>query len=226
MATLQDLIARVRFYVDEPTPQNYTDTQITTALNFAQQVVASEIVHEYEDYFEVQANLNPTGGGTTAGVEFYTLPSDFLKFKRIERTDTGQPVRPIDQNEKLYGPFGIGVPNQGVPMYYYVTGNSVGFNPVPQSAIPILMTYIYRLPNMVNLTDISAIPSEHHDLMAIRASIDMFVNGEEDASQLWQLWTDGLNRLTRTLRQRQVQEPKTVRRTHNQDFSMGGGILY
>jgi hypothetical protein len=214
MATLQDLISRVRFYIDEPTAQNYTDAQITLAINFAQQVVAEEIVHEYEDYFEVQAQLNPTGTppGTIAGTEFYNLPTDFLKFKRIERTDTFEPIRPIDQNEKLYGPYGIGGPTQGTPMYYYVTGNSVAFNPIPESAIPILMTYIQRLSDMVTTADVSAIPAEHHDLMAIRASIDMFINGEQDTSQLMSIWEEGLNRLTRTMRQRQVQEPKMVRR--------------
>lgn len=215
--TLTQLISRVRFLIDEPTPQNFTDSDITLALNVAQQDVSKEIVHIYEDYFEKQADLNPAGGGTIAGTEFYTLPSDFLKFKRIERTDTGEPLTPIDQNEKQWNNFGlVTVVTSTMPLSYYVTGNSLGLNPVPQTVIPIRMTYNYRLPDMdtsnPGTSDVSQIPAEHHDMMAVRAAIDVFLKDQEDTGPLELRWDFLLDQMHRTLRQRQTQTPKHVRR--------------
>lgn len=222
MATLANLISRVRFFIDEPSQQNFTDSDISIALNFAQQDVAKEIVHTYEDYFEKQADLNPAGGGTVAGTELYALPSDFLKFKRIERTDTGLVLPAIDLNEKYAAPL---APLTGSavfgPLSFYVTGNSLGLTPVPQSVIPIRLFYVYRLTDMDLITNpISDIPAEHHDMMSVRASIDMFIKDESDTSALEQRWNFLLDQMHRTLRQRQVQQPKSVRRV-----STGGGVL-
>lgn len=218
MPNLTTLVARVRFLIDEPTAQNFTDTDIIQAINFAQQDVAKEVTHIYEDYFEKQAALNPAGGGTIAGTEFYTLPSDFLKFKRIERTDTGEPITPIDQNEKAWNSQSlVTIIQQSAPLSYYVTGNAVGFNPIPATVIPITMTYVYRIPDLnfitAGVTDISDIPAEHHDMIAVRAAIDMFIKDQEDTTALENRWAFLMDQMHRTLRQRQIQAPKRVRRT-------------
>ncbi len=214
MASLSDLISRVQFFIDETTFQNFTQAAITYAINVAQQDVAKEIVHEYEDFFEVQSLLNPSGGGTIPTIEFYTLPSDFLKFKRIERNDTNEPIPPIDQNEKVWNNYSLAtVVTQNSPLSYYVMGTSVGFNPVPQTAIPVLMTYVQRLPDLVNLADVSPIPSEHHDMIAVQAAIDMMIKDEADTTAMQNRYNQLLNSLQRTLRDRQIQEPKRVRRT-------------
>lgn len=231
MPNLTTLVARVRFLIDEPTAQNFTDTDIIQAINFSQQDVAKEITHIYEDYFEKQAALNPVNGvigtgGTIPGTEFYTLPADFLKFKRIERADTGEPITPIDQNEKAWNSQNLtSVVQQNAPLSYYVTGNSVGFNPIPATVIPITLTYVYRLSDLnfivAGVTDISDIPAEHHDMIAIRAAIDMFIKDQEDTTALDNRWNFLLDQLHRTLRQRQIQAPKRVRRVES-----GDGILY
>lgn len=217
MPNLTALVARVRFLIDEPSAQNFTDADIVSALNVAQQDVAKEITHIYEDYFEKQAALNPTGGGTISGVEFYTLPSDFLKFKRIERTDTGEPIMPIDQNEKMWNAQSlVNIVQQNAPLSYFVSGNSVAFNPIPATVIPITLTYVYRLNDMsfvtAGVTDISDVPAEHHDMMAQRAAIDCFVKDQEDTSALQERWNFLLDQMHRTLRGRQIQAPKRVRR--------------
>jgi hypothetical protein len=213
--TLADMITATRDWIDEPTPQNFTDALITRFLNDAQQIVAAEIVHEYEDYFEIQADLNPsnTPPGTVVGQELYVLPTDFLKFKRIERSDTGETLPALDLNEKVsigggLVPLTIG----GVSLSYYVTGNNVGFTPTPTAAIPIRMTYIQRLTDLAVSTDISPIPSEHHHLLPIWAAIGCFVKDESDITNFQTLWQEGLDRIRRTLRQRQIQQPKKVRR--------------
>lgn len=219
--TLTDLTARVRFFIDEPTEQNFKTSDIVIALNIAQQDVAKEIVHEYEDYFEVQAQLNPTGGGTIPGQSNYTLPLDFLKFKRVERTDTGETIHPRDQNEESRVTYtNMQLVASTTAPGYYVMGNTFVVTPIPQSVIPITMTYVQRLVDMVNPTDVSAIPSEHHDMMAVRAAIDMFIKDESDTSALERRWNQLFDQLQRTLRERQLQEPKRVRRV------VEHGLLY
>lgn len=228
MATLATLDTRVRFLIDEPQAQNFTDGDIYTAINIAQQDVAKEITHIYEDYFEKQAALNPSGtagSGTIPGTEFYTLPSDFLKFKRVERTDTGEPITPIDQNEKMWNSSNlVNIVQQNASLSYYVTGNSIGFNPIPATVIPVTMTYVYRLPDLdfsvPGVSDVSVIPAEHHDMIAVRAAIDCFVKDQEDTTALEKRWDFLLDQMHRTLRGRQIQAPKHVRRVQS------SGILY
>lgn len=225
MATLSQLIGRVRFFIDEPTPQNYTDADITYALNVAQQDVAKEIVHTYEDYFEKQSVLNPGGNppGTIPGVELYALPADFLKFKRIERGDTGETVPALDLNEKIINGTLLNIlPIANLGLSFYVSGNNVGFTPTPTSVIPITMTYVYRLADMVNSSDVSDIPAEHHDMMAVRAALDAFIKDEGITQPLENRWNFLLDQLHRTLRQRQVQEPKRVRQVEDGSFGYGG----
>lgn len=216
--TRGDIRGRVRFFIDEPTAKNWSDSDLNNAINRAQEKVAQEITHIYEDYFIKIADLNPGGNppGTIINQEFYTLPSDFLKFKRIERTDYGQAVPPIDINEKTIN--GTSVPplvplgGGGIAIAYFVLGNSVGFAPIPQSQIPIRLYYNYRLADLVNDTDVSDIPADWHDLMSYRAAIDAFVKDEADPSAMWQMWNEGIDRMHRTLRNRQTQEPRRVRR--------------
>lgn len=222
--TLQQLIARTRFFIDEPSQQNFLDSDIISALNRGQEEVTKEINHVYQDYFEKQADLrgDQATPGTVAGTELYALPSDFLYFKRIERTDTGELIPALnDVNEKTsYSTALMPLILSGGSLSYYVQDTAVGFTPTPATSIPIRLTYVYRLPDMVLTTDTSAIPSEHHDLMAIYAAIECFIKDESDTSQFQNLWDQKLGRLVRTLRQRQIQEPKHVRRVDV------GGILY
>ena len=185
------------------------------ALNFAQQDVAKEIVHVLEDFFEKTTDINLAGGGTIPGTELYSLPTDFLKFKRVENTLTAELFPAIDLNEK-YGNNGNSIVNlyaTAGSFSYYIMGNSIGFTPTPQAVVPVRITYVYRLADLANPSDVSDIPSEHHDMMAVRAAIDMFIKDQEDTSALEGRWNFLLDQMHRTLRQRQVQDPKHVRRS-------------
>lgn len=213
---LSDLITLCRDYIDEPIPQNWSNAQLTRWINRRQQMIATEIIHVYEDYFEVQSALNGSSAqpGTIIGQELYPLPDDFLYFKRVERSDSGQMLPAIDINEKItLGTTLVPQAISGVVLSYYVMGGYIGFTPTPQAVIPILMTYVQRLSNLVNSSDISNIPAEHHHLMAIGASIDAFINDESDTTALQNEWNDGIDRIKRTLRNRQIQQPRHIRQT-------------
>lgn len=221
------LIARTRFFIDEPVQQNWLDTDILIALNRAQEDVAKEIVQVKEDYFVKVSDLNPSGTppGTIAGQELYNLPPDFFEFKRIERSDTGEALAPVDLNEKDSSNSSLSPASLNNKMGYYVIGSSIGFSPVPQGSIPIRLWYVPILLDMVNDADVSLIPSNYHDMMAIRAAIDAFMKDEADTSALERRWDRQVAQLQRTIRNRQIQEPKHVQRVDDSGNNYYGALL-
>lgn len=218
--TLAQLRARTRFFIDEPTQQNFADADINIALNVAQQEVAREIIQVNEDFF-VGA---PVALTTVNLQELYALHSDsngqcdVIKLKRLERSDTGEVLPSIDQNEKsIYGqnvPPLVNTAGAGSGLSWYLLGNSIGLTPIPTGAsIPLQYYYVPRLTDMVNDADYSLIPTEFHDLMAIRAGIDCQIKDEADTTQLEMRWRERIDQLKRAARDRQIQDPKHVRRT-------------
>jgi hypothetical protein len=190
MATLTQLIGRVRFFIDEPSSQNFTDADITYSLNRGQEEVVKEIVHENQDYFETFTDINLVAG-----------------------TDTNEVLSAIDINEKVVSTASISsLILSSQPTGWYFLGGQIGFSPVPVAPLAVRLFYVPFLAELVNGSDVSPIPQDYHDMMAISAAIDMFTKDQEDTSALQAKWDVLLNRLQRTLRDRQIQEPKHVRR--------------
>jgi hypothetical protein len=222
--TLAQLRARTRFFIDEPTQQNFADADINIALNIAQQEVAREIIQVNEDFF-IGASVAIT---TTSGTELYPLhvnaidgQCDVIKLKRLERVDTGEVIPMVDQNEKsIYGqnvPPLVNTAGAGSGISAYLLGNSIGLTPTPYgAAVPLQYYYVPRLGDMVNDTDSSPIPVEFHELMSIRAGIDCQIKDEADTGQLENRWRERMDQLKRAARDRQIEEPKHVRRTNPQ----------
>ena len=219
--TLAQLRARTRFYIDEPSQQNFADSDINNALNIAQQEISREIIQVNEDFFVG----TPVTVATVGGQELYPMhvdsdgQCDVIKIKRLERQDTGEVLPAVDQNEKsIYGqnvPPLVNTAGAGAGLSWYLLGNSIGFTPIPTGAsINLQYYYVPRLSDMATDASISAIPVEFHDIMAIRAGIDCQIKDEADTSQLENRWRERIDQLKRAARDRQVQEPKHVRRTN------------
>ena len=218
--TLAQLRARTRFFIDEPTQQNFADADINIALNIAQQEIAREIIQVNEDFF-VGA---PVALATNNLQDIYPLHVDFnaqcdvIKIKRVERSDTGEVLPSIDMNEKsIYGqnvPPLVNTAGAGSGLSWYLLGNNIGLTPIPTGAsIPLQYYYVPRLTDMSTDDAISLIPVEFHDLMAIRVGIDCQIKDEADTSQLENRWRERIDQLKRAARDRQIQDPKHVRRT-------------
>lgn len=213
--TLADMIARVRFIIDENSQKNFLDADITTAINQSQLKVQKEFVKLGQGYFVTAADLNPnnTPSGTIAGVELYALPSDFLQFVRVERTDTGYPLKPIDINQKIIqGTTNPSMIPNMTNYSFFPIGKYFGINPIPSSVIPIRLWYVYRLAKLALTSDTSEIPEEYHDMICWGAAIDCIIKDEGDASQLQNQWDRYLNELHTTEGNRQIQEPRGVTR--------------
>jgi hypothetical protein len=203
------LRARTRFFLDEPTEQNFTDSDINTALNIAQDQVTLDINQANQDYF---ISPNPTTITLTSGTERYALAGDVLSIKRVEDAATGLEILPFDFNEKAAP--GLGMPGlvSAAPGNWYLLGSYIGFSPIPSASSTVNYWYVTLLPQMTTDSDVSQIPRPYQDMLAIRAAIDSFIKDEADAGPLRGLYAEYIDRLKRTANNRQKQAPKHVRR--------------
>lgn len=210
--TRADLRSRVRFFIDEPQQQNFTDADINAALNVAQLQVQLEMNQANEDYF---VSPVPTPITLQSGTDTYPLAEDCLNIVRVEDANTGLPILPVDINEKM--PTGTlnSFPTLAgaVSMNWYLVGDSIGFTPPPTGTSLVNYWYVPVVPDMASDTAVPQIPAPYRDMIAVRAAIDSFIKDEADITNLNALWMEYLSRLKRTIKSRNLMAPKHVRRT-------------
>lgn len=211
--TLAQVRQRVRFYIDEPAQANFQDSDLNWAINDAQQSVAAEIAQVDEQYF---VNTTPTVITFVANQQYYTLATDFYKMSRLEDLTTGLMI-PFSDISSQNNFFQNAIPplvavNSG-SYSAMIVGNSVGFTPVPTSSgQQARYWYVPILPDLTSDSDVSSIPRQFIDLLAIQAAIDALIKDEDDTGPLERKYAMRFGQLVRTARDRQQQNPKTVRR--------------
>lgn len=217
---LSQLRTRVRFFVDEKVQANYLDSDINYAINEAQQEIAIELAQVVENFF---INTTPTSLALVANQQYYVLPDDFMKMTRIEDVATGMPIPFVElnsNNQLLINNPPLMTINQ-VALGATIVGNSVGFRPVPTAARTLQYWYVPVLDDLINDSDLTAIPRIYCDMIAIQAAIDCMIEDESDTSALERKQAHRWEQLKRTARDRQQQNPKYVRRV-----SSGNDMMY
>lgn len=211
--TLLQIRTRVRFYIDEPTQANFTDTDLNWAINDAQQELATEISLVDEQYF---VSTTPTVITTVANQRFYPLASDFWKMTRLEDVNTGLRLEFsnfADQDNFFTNSVPPLVSINQVGYSAAVVGNSLALTPTPSaSGIQAQYWYVPIMQSMLADSDVSSIPPQFIDLLAIQAAIDAKVKDEDDTSALERKFSRRFNQLVRGSRDRQQQNPKKVTR--------------
>lgn len=211
--TLLQIRTRVRFYIDEPTQANFTDTDLNWAINDAQQELATEISLVDEQYF---VSTTPTVITTVANQRFYPLASDFWKMTRLEDVNTGLRLEFsnfADQDNFFTNSVPPLVSINQVGYSAAVVGNSLALTPTPSaSGIQAQYWYVPIMQSMLADSDVSSIPPQFIDLLAIQAAIDAKVKDEDDTAALERKFSRRFNQLVRGSRDRQQQNPKKVTR--------------
>lgn len=211
--TLAQVRGRVRFFIDEPIQANFTDSDLNWAINDAQQYVATEISQVDEQYFVA---TTPTVITTIGGQRFYPLATDFWKMTRLEDVNTGLRLEfaSFSDLDNFYAnsiPPLVSINQAGYQAA--IIGNSVAFTPTPAaSGIQAQYWYVPILPDMTADTDITSIPRQFVDLLAMKAAIDAMIKDEDDTTALQAMYNVRYNQLVRTTRDRQQQNPKHVTR--------------
>lgn len=222
--TRADVRQRVRFYIDEPQQANFLDSDINYAINDAQQFVANEIDQVDEKY---RVNPTPTVQQLAVNVQFYDLPQDFWKMTRLQDTQSGLPIDFTDVNSQNdfyqnFPPLVNIYPFSGIAAFILggtsagQAGGSIGFTPIPTDGTKsVQFWYVPIIQDLDDDSDTSAIPRQLIDMLAIQAAIDCKIKDEADTSQLQAKFSQRLDQLKRTTRDRQQAQPKYVRRVGN-----------
>lgn len=217
MATyLSDLITTVRDYIDEPTADNWTNIEITRRINEAHRFYYNKIIQYSEDYFYTTTDYSLTTG-TTTDVQDYPLPSDCMRVRRIETTDT--PPIPYTIVEMYMKDYYAGVAGRPYALasgqrICFIRGNHVSFrNQYTETA---RMHYIYRPPDLSTLASDEAFNGllpEHHDIVAVRAAWMCKVKDEALTSQLQRIEAEMAENLTNTITPRATGLTRCVKDT-------------
>lgn len=211
--TLLQIRSRVRRFIDEPQQANFSDSDITYAINEAQQEVAAEISLVDEKYF---VNTTPTVITSVANTRFYALATDFWKMTRIEDVTTGLRLEFADfadQNNFFADSVPPLVAQNQIGYGVSIVGNQLAITPTPTiSNVTCQYWYVPVLPSMVSNSDTCSIPRMFIDLLAIQAAIDMLISDEDDTSALERRYQRRFNQLVRASRDRQQQSPRGVTR--------------
>lgn len=211
--TLAQIRTRVRRFIDEPIQANFSDSDISWAINTAQQEVATEISLVDEKYF---VNTDPTVVTSVAGTRFYALATDFWKLTRIEDKSTGLRLEIVDfsdQNNFYADSVPPLVAQNQIGYGVSIVGNDLAISPTPStSGLQAQYWYVPILPDMTQDSDASSIPPAFIDLLALQAAIDMLISDEDDTSALERKYNRRFNQLVRATRDRQQQNPRGVTR--------------
>lgn len=211
--TLLQVRNRTRFFIDEPVQANFSDSDLTYAINAAQQEVATEISLVDENFFVV---TTPTTITTVGGQRFYPLADDCQVITRLEDVSTGLRLefsRFADQDNFYANNIPPLVAVNQAAFSIAIVGNSIALTPTPSvSGLAMQYWYVPVLPDLVLDTDASSIPPAFIDLLAIRAAIDAMIKDEDDTTALTQRYNQRFNQLVRSTRTRQQQNPRGVTR--------------
>lgn len=221
---LQEVIDNARNLLNEPLPTTrtfpdntssfYTDAILTTYTNLIQQEVQQEIIQADEDYFVTQTFLT-----VSAGVAEYSLPSTFIKARRLEDVrNASNPLEifPVTINQRRDAQVGDirrdSAGGQGGS--YYLRGNQIILTDTPTftDAQSIRLHYLYRLTDITASGSISEIPAEHHRLLVWGVVKLALFQQQSDTSLADKEYQTHLARMRQEIEGRQTQRPRRVAR--------------
>lgn len=216
--TLAQLQTYVSILVDDLDFGYFTQSQLTTFLNFGLKECQKKLIQAGANY-----NLKIVEQNTVVDQPYYTLPTDFLKLNNLittqDATDPASPVTvisPITLNQKeLY-------PQTGEPQNYYFLNNILVINPTPTVVTTMRLTYTYRVAELSAAGDIPDLPEVYHEYIALLATQACFLRDGRDISTLQTRLNEYEKRMREDYQQRRVDGPRMIVSTQD-DM---GGILY
>lgn len=214
--TLAQLRTLVLSLLDDPDGGYFTNAQTLVFINNAQQEVQKMISQAFEGYF-----LKAVSASTVQNQREYQLPSDFKRLHRLELVLSGSNIsdesfirlKKITRNQQdlLFN-------NAGTPEGYFFQGDYMILIPAPDSAKTMRMYYEYRVPDLSADGDVSEIPIQHHEMIAILAARDGMIKDGRDASLLQKKIDDFMKTMKQDSEQRNADEPRTIVQTVDDDF--------
>lgn len=213
---LQDLTLS---WLDDKNAGYFTRPDVKRWLNLGQRETQKIVIQAFEGHYRVTKQTT-----LVLYQREYQLPSDFKKLSRLEIILDGAAPQSeaiirlgkITENQQ-----DLAGPRTGTPNCYYFRGDQLVLVPLPDSAKTLRMTYIYRVADMVNDGDTPDIPEDYHEYLAILASITGLSRdgGQGDKlSAMIKRQADFIEQFKRDAEERNIDEPRTVVQTVDDDF--------
>ncbi len=195
-------------WLDDPDAGYFSRTTIKSWINNAQKEVQKIIDQAFEGHF-----IKTVETTTVSGQREYQLPSDFKRLHRLEIViddGGGFSTESVNQLGKI-------TPNQqgkfsrlSTPEAYFFKGKQIILVPIPDSAKTLRMDYSYSLADLVNDSDLSEIPVEHHEILSVYAAIDGFGKDGRDGSMMVAKRDEWIKMLKQDAEQRNADMSRTV----------------
>lgn len=210
---LNEPLSSCRTFPDD-TSNFYLDSVMVNYANIVQQEVGNELIQTYEDFFLTSTDLN-----ISANVAAYTLPTRFVKMRRVEDLrSTNDPVEiyPTTLNEKnnnsafynrqnLSGTYWVGG--------YYLNGNNITFTDTPTFTqnSSVRLHYIATPYDLCAASDVSDIPAEHHKVLVWGLVKYALWQRQADTTLADLEFEKQLVKMKQQAEDRQIQKPRKVK---------------
>lgn len=201
---LQQLVS---YNLDDLNFGYFTPIQVKRWINLAQQETQKILIQSSENWF-----MDCVTASCVANQPNYALPDDFLKMNRCQIVEN--PGTSSENRTQIYGIVlshdKLLDQNSSFPAAYYLKSNQMILVPPPDSTYTIRIDYTFRLSDMVNDNDVSLIPEQYHEYMAILATISGFLKDDRNPSSLLakKMWYEEL--FKRDAEDRKVDAPREV----------------
>lgn len=184
-----------------------SQSRLDVWINMAYRHIYQKVVDLSEDYF-----LTSTTFSTSTSIDTYSLPSDMMQLRRVEKYQSGNDsvlnleLWPQDLNDLRDNTF---------PERYILQGNNMRIIPTPSQGDVIKLDYIPTITTLSASSDEPATPSDHHEIIAYYAALQIKVKEESDANGIRVIYGDLLDQLMQTLEARQTQRSRQIRYTED-----------
>lgn len=210
--TLQNYVA---YGLDDLAFGYFTPTQVKLWLNNAQKEVQKHLIQSGENWYTKSVQTS-----TVVNQFSYALPSDFLKSTRVELITGG--TFPTQDKVTLQH---ITIMQQDLitfqsaqPNAFYFQKNNIILVPNPNVAQTMVLTYSYRVTDMVNDNDLPDCPEQYHEFIGILAILEGIYKDGRDPQPWLRKREYYLELMNRDAEDRDVSSPRMVVMTQDPGF--------
>jgi hypothetical protein len=186
--------------------------------NLIQQEVQQEIIQTFEDYFVTQTNLS-----IVQGTAEYSLPSGFIKMRRVEdirNSSAPMEILPTSLNQRQNSFVQTMTSQALVPQQYYIRGSQLVLTDTPTytDASAIRLHFLKSIPDVTAGSNSSELPAEHHRVLVWGMVKLALFQQQSDTTLANQEFEKHLQRIKVQAENRQIQRPRKVVRTQEQGY--------
>lgn len=192
------LVELAASYLNDRKLRRWSKPELIVYINEAQDSVAEAINAAYKEYFITSATTP-----TVSGQSLYSLPADLNELIHMEVVDNistdNEPkdlVEVLLPDKKFYETLEAANRKEGYG-FFFIQGTDFRMLPaVTSSSQFVRVFYVQKLVALVNNGDVSKVPGQHHELLAIKAARRAHLKNERINRALEVLHSEAMDILT------------------------------